>query len=227
MAGDPDLWGFCGPPRAYLWTPRLSAVWVRVRSPRARSRPTWLGRWWLRRSSGTIRPVNGLSSPEQPFAPICRTTAACRAATRPRACPALLHRSGGDSGNPLNAAARQDSGRLAAGRGRACADIGEADPHHPAAGVAADSSARRQRVHHQQAAAILAQRVLNDPRAVRCAAVEDRHPDHLRRPRHLDGEAALAADGVADRVRAQLDRNARFRAQPVWRRIPPGVARPR
>ena len=101
----------------------------------------------------------------------------------PGSCPALLHRSGGDSDNPLNAAARQDSGRLAAGRGRACADIGEADPHHPAAGVAADSSARRQRVHHQQAAAILAQRVLNDPRAVRCAAVEDRHPNHLRRPR--------------------------------------------
>ena len=54
-----------GPPRAYLRTPRRSTVWVRVRSPRARSRPTWLGRWWLRRSSGTIRPVNGLSSPER------------------------------------------------------------------------------------------------------------------------------------------------------------------
>ena len=26
-----------GPPRAYLWTPRRPAVWVRVRSPRAES----------------------------------------------------------------------------------------------------------------------------------------------------------------------------------------------
>jgi hypothetical protein len=56
---------------------------------------------------------------------------------------------------------------------------------------------------------VLAQRILNDPRAVRRATVVDGHPGHLHRPGDLDGElAAVPADRMADRIRAQLDGNA-------------------
>jgi DDE domain len=36
-----------------------------VSMPAARSRSRWLGSWWKRRSSSTIRPVKGLPSPER------------------------------------------------------------------------------------------------------------------------------------------------------------------
>lgn len=55
------LWAVSRPARRQalkveIWTPRRAAVSGRVSRPRARSRSAWLGRWWLRRRSSTIRP---------------------------------------------------------------------------------------------------------------------------------------------------------------------------
>jgi hypothetical protein len=47
------------------WMPRLPTISGRVSRPRARTGSAWLGRWWLRRRSSTIRPVKGLPLPER------------------------------------------------------------------------------------------------------------------------------------------------------------------
>jgi len=74
--------------------------------------------------------------------------------------------------------------------------------------VARPASADRQGVYHDQSAAVLAMRVVDEHWLLRRAVVDDRDAYQWAVAGDLDGElAALAAAGVTDRVAGQLVRH--------------------